>query len=705
MADNLSDQQLHALFHEHMPLQPLPAELAERLQRQVLAAVAMNFNPTSHTDAPAVWSEAESPLHFQADNLSDQQLHALFHEHMPLQPLPTELAEQLQQKVLAVVASTLKSTPPPVAPIRGAANVATARAMRSTNQSTRSPLQRLITWLTQVREKFWSTPYMSFAGAALVLLMAVGIYGAAMLQTPQATPAPVAQNSGSIGSSAGSAPRQARVIITGGKATIRKQTGEIKTLPDGSVENILGPGDQLITGDSTARIEYFDGQSTTVAPGGDVILQEYTEQGTTTRIALLVNTGKTSHEVDALLASDDLFEVRTPAAVASIKQTKLTVDTLSQTQTHIEAEAGTAQIVDNNGDMVVVAAGQQLTATVGTDVMIPITITLTPTELAVNPPAWLVGSGATNTPTPTSPAWLTSPSFHPITGTATVTLIGPSPATLAATRTPTVLPIKPNPSTPTPTALVILSATPTSIQSPVLVLTPTPTQTETPVILPTSTQILIPSATPTQILIPSSTPTSTDTPVVVTNTIAPPTVTVTDTPTPPTATLVTPTGAVTPTTTSTVVSPPATATQVPPTVTATDTPVTPTNTPVPPAATATQVPPTVTVTDTPVTPTATDTPVTPTDTLVPTDTETPLPSTETPVPATDIPTATDTSLPPTETSTATDTPVVAAATNTLDAPTDTPAPPTATDTPAPLTDTPTAADTNTPEPPTYPATG
>ena len=70
----------------------------------------------------------------------------------------------------------------------------------------------------------------------------------------------------------------------------------------------------------------------------------------------------------------------------STNQTKLTVEALSKTETHIEAETGTAQILVNHKELVM-AAGDQLTATVGnTPVVLTATVTITPTLTIANTP-------------------------------------------------------------------------------------------------------------------------------------------------------------------------------------------------------------------------------------------------------------------------------------------------------------------------------
>ncbi|MFN8491024.1 MAG: hypothetical protein U0350_25745 [Caldilineaceae bacterium] len=822
MIDNLSDQEMSDLFHRNMPWVEMPTDALEQIKQNMAGEIEKLKKASSSIDASRVSNGEMLPLPRLGSPAEEHGIGTLFSGHMPLVPMPPELAEQLKKRVLAEVAATLKAQP--VANGAGMpahAARSAAPTLRGFRRSVALPVQMVMrtlsSWLQWLQETFRMGPYMALAGAALVLFLVVLVSRISILKPSQETlRANTAQPSISTPGTAPLIAYRAKVIITGGTATIQKADGKIEKLNVGVVENALGPGDRLLTGNSTVRIEYFEGQTTTVDPGADVELQEYMAQGDTTRVALLVHTGKTSHEVDTALASNDLFEVRTPAAVANVKQSKLTIEALSATQTHIETQAGTAQIATGNQELVV-AAGQQITAILGT---VPFLATITPTvtSLVVAPFPLLIdtpSATAVATSKPTIPLWPTSTvaplvptnEVFPVTVTPFSALPTPTPTQatsilvptetpsitvgtgLTNTNTPTVFntPTVTNTATNTPSATATVTNTkPPPTYTPILV----PTATDTPILVPTkiltSTDTPVPpTATATPILTPTATathtpvtptntrvPTKTDTPVPPTSTYIPPTktstpvpptktdtpaptdtITVTDTPLPPTHTQVaptdtntavppthTPTPTVTPVPpTNTVIPPTDTSTAIPPTYTSapptdtntaipptntsappTATPVPPTDTPVPPTDTSTAAPPTHTPalpTDTPVPPTDTNTAIPPTHTpALPT--ATPVPPTATPVP----PTATDTVAPPTDTPeppTPTSTPDPPTPTDTLAPPTDTPAPPTSTNTPEPPTATPepptatpvppTATDTvapptDTPEPPTPTAT-
>ena len=350
MADNLSDEELQALFHKHLPLKPMPPELADRLKQQVLAAVATTLQASPRPDAATLPLEAKPAFHFVAEQPDDQELYDLFQRHMPLKPLPPVLSARLQQQVLAAVA-----TPAPA-----------ARTLPTTNPGPRQQTKNSVhtagglwsTWLTQLREFFGHPPSLALGGLAsalLVMLVLIGLSRTPWLAVmpPSGTPAVGTPVSGGVPIPApGNVLRQAHVIISGGQAIIQKPSGQTETVEAGPTVYLLAEGDRLITGDSTAHIEYFTGQSTTVEPGAEVELEEYEAAGATTRVALLVHSGKTSHEVSTPLAEADLFEVRTTAAVASVKYTKLTVEVLSATQTHIETETGTTQVTVDDEELV-----------------------------------------------------------------------------------------------------------------------------------------------------------------------------------------------------------------------------------------------------------------------------------------------------------------------------------------------------------------
>ncbi len=129
-----------------------------------------------------------------------------------------------------------------------------------------------------------------------------------------------------------------------------------------------------------------------------------TAEGTTTRVALLVHSGKTSHEVS------------TPARQMRIclkfgqrrwrwlpaKNTKLTVEVLSPTQTHIETETGTTQVTTEHEELVI-AAGQQMTATINNESIIAPMLTVisplaTPTRPSASPTGTAAATGTANGP-------------------------------------------------------------------------------------------------------------------------------------------------------------------------------------------------------------------------------------------------------------------------------------------------------------------
>jgi len=710
MADNLSDQELQALFHQHLPLKPMPPELAERLQQQVLAAVATTLRASPRPAPATLPAEAAPWLHFVAEEPGDEELYALFQKHLPLKPLPPELTAGLQQQVLAAVASSANSSINPPA-------VSDAHIVPTPNWVDHGQRQSLAhalgvqwsDWMARLRHLLGGTPSLALAGAASALLAIFVFLGLSRTPWfPQSATTPMP--GGVTITNPDGGPRKAQVIITGGMAVIQKPSGQTETVAAGTTVHWLAAGDRLITGESTtAHIEYFAGQSTTVEPGAEVELQEYTEQGTTTRVALVVHSGKTSHEVSTPLANADLFEIRTPAAVAmaSVENTKLTVEVLSDTQTHIETETGTTQVTTDQEELVM-AAGQQMTATVDTpSIIAPLPTLVSPLATPTRP----ASPTPTGTALPTSTRIVPTPGSLPATNTALPSrpFVNVTPSPIPATRetatpAPTVTAINTTTVAAVPTNTPVLPTMTATIAEPTYTVILTATNTA---VLPTNTPILVATNTPTatNTATVTSTVAATST-AIVTNTVAPPT----NTPVPPTNTpIVVPTNTLTATNTVE----PATQTPVPPTntpvATATQTPVLPTNTPVVTATpTNTRIPATATLTpsatathtripatQTPEPPTATDTPrptATPTDTPEPppTDTDTPAP-----------PTATDTDTPE-PTSTETNTPVPPPTATDTDTPeptptdTDTPAPPTATDTDMPE---PPPTGTDTPEPP------
>lgn len=201
-----------------------------------------------------------APLHRFDSQPEESGIDVLFSGHMPLLPmLPPELAEQLKKRVLAEVAVTLKAQPVTngvTMPGDWAFGCTGAPWTPANPRITHTNGHAALTgWLQRLQEKFRMGSYMALAGVAITLLLVVLVFGPAILNPAQQIPLPnTAQpNTGTPGKVPLLAHR-AKVVITGGTATIQKADGKTEQLPVGVVENALGPGDRLITNDSTVRI-------------------------------------------------------------------------------------------------------------------------------------------------------------------------------------------------------------------------------------------------------------------------------------------------------------------------------------------------------------------------------------------------------------------------------------------------------------------
>ena len=114
-----------------------------------------------------------------ADNLNEQELQALFRKHLPMKQLPTDFAEQLKKQVLAEVASvtTPETSPAPTPTLERAPQRPLPHSVARTQPATR------IGWLEWLRGSFRLTPSMATAGALVMVLCLVIVFGDQWLTT------------------------------------------------------------------------------------------------------------------------------------------------------------------------------------------------------------------------------------------------------------------------------------------------------------------------------------------------------------------------------------------------------------------------------------------------------------------------------------------------------------------------------------------
>ena len=161
------------------------------------------------------------------------------------------------------------------------------------------------------------------------------------------------------------------LTIIGGDVQVSRQGAPFESAADGA---ILSPGDVIRTAaDSRAVLTYFEGSTVSIEPSSELAIDEASAapDGSTV-VVMTQNLGRTWHVVTKLITGGSKYEVRTPAATASVRGTAFEVGVVQQangqTTTAIVttegavAAAAPATAAEPEPEPVVVPAGFQTTA-------------------------------------------------------------------------------------------------------------------------------------------------------------------------------------------------------------------------------------------------------------------------------------------------------------------------------------------------------
>jgi hypothetical protein len=158
--------------------------------------------------------------------------------------------------------------------------------------------------------------------------------------------------------------RAAAVLtVISGDVLMRFGGGNFSSAPDGAV---LYVGSTVRTsGDARAVITLFEGSTVELEPASDIMIEEASMRGGSTIVQLAQSLGRSWHVVTHLTTADSRYEVRTPAATASVRGTsfEVAVDNglggPTTTVTTTEGRVATADAAASSE--VLVSAGQTTT--------------------------------------------------------------------------------------------------------------------------------------------------------------------------------------------------------------------------------------------------------------------------------------------------------------------------------------------------------
>jgi len=139
------------------------------------------------------------------------------------------------------------------------------------------------------------------------------------------------------------APQPAAILtVISGAVLMRGAGAEFSSATDGSV---LYVGSTVRTSaDARAIITLFEGSTVELEPASDITIEEATMRGGSTIVELAQSLGRSWHVVTHLTTADSRYEVKTPAATASVRGTafEVMVEDGATTVTTTEGRVATA---------------------------------------------------------------------------------------------------------------------------------------------------------------------------------------------------------------------------------------------------------------------------------------------------------------------------------------------------------------------------
>jgi len=157
---------------------------------------------------------------------------------------------------------------------------------------------------------------------------------------------------------------QAAAVLTviSGDVQTRFGGSGFASAPDGAV---LYVGSTVRTGgDARAVITLFEGSTIELEPESDIMIEEATSRGSSTIVQLVQSVGRSWHVVTHLTTADSRYEVRTPAATASVRGTAFEVvvdDALGGPTTTVTTTEGRVATADAAGSSEVLVTADQIT--------------------------------------------------------------------------------------------------------------------------------------------------------------------------------------------------------------------------------------------------------------------------------------------------------------------------------------------------------
>jgi len=152
------------------------------------------------------------------------------------------------------------------------------------------------------------------------------------------------------------------LTVISGNVLTRSARGDFSPATDGAVLYVGGSVRTSV--DARAVITLFEGSTVELEPGSDITIGEATTRGGSTVVQLAQSLGRTWHVVTHLATADSRYEVKTPAATASVRGTAFEVaveDSANAPTTTVTTTEGRVATTDVAGTTEVLVAADQTT--------------------------------------------------------------------------------------------------------------------------------------------------------------------------------------------------------------------------------------------------------------------------------------------------------------------------------------------------------
>lgn len=151
----------------------------------------------------------------------------------------------------------------------------------------------------------------------------------------------------------------ATILLQNGTGQIVRDHKIIQLMPSSKLN--AQPRDIVKAETGTIIITFFDGQSTTLLPGGELEIVFHQRQGEEQRVVLLQRSGRAINSVEKLGSTTSRFEVQTASSIAAVNKSEFSVELTGSDASRFSSNTGTVKVFSGSSAPVEVQSGYEAT--------------------------------------------------------------------------------------------------------------------------------------------------------------------------------------------------------------------------------------------------------------------------------------------------------------------------------------------------------